>query len=68
MAVLNTILEQQEGMKTEGFRDATPCSLTGTDVSAKPDISIYKTRDGGSRFPKNVDTKTHGVIFRTTVT
>jgi hypothetical protein len=51
-------------MKTEGFRDATPCSLIGTDVSAKPDISIFKTGEGGSRFFKNVGTKIQGVIFK----
>jgi len=34
-------------MKTGGFRDATLCSLIGTDASAKPDISIFKTGEGG---------------------
>jgi hypothetical protein len=68
MVTFNKLFKQEQGIKTEVFWDVTPRSLIRTDVPQKPDISIFKAGDGGSRFLKDIGTKPHGVTFKKTVT
>jgi hypothetical protein len=52
MVAFTKLLQEQHGMKTEAFWDVTRHSLIGTDVSSKPDISIFKAGDRGEQVPQ----------------